>query len=55
MTRDPAAFVALWRKLAGQNLADLEAQSAGGISVPRSSALAKRIAKAEAWRQSASV
>ncbi|MCX7824659.1 MAG: M48 family metallopeptidase [Verrucomicrobiae bacterium] len=55
LTRDPDAFTSAMRKLAGQNLADMEPHPLVEFLFHDHPALAKRIAKAAAWRQSASV
>lgn len=54
MTRDPDAFIEAMRKLAGQNLADMEPHPLVEFLFHDHPALAKRIAKAEQWRQIAS-
>ena len=51
MTRDAAAFESAMRKLAGQNLADMEPPSAVEFLFHDHPALSKRIAKAAEWRQ----
>jgi len=51
MARDPDAFVSAMRKLAGQNLADLQPHPLVEFLFHDHPALAKRIAKAEQWRQ----
>ncbi|MBI5395111.1 MAG: M48 family metallopeptidase [Verrucomicrobia bacterium] len=51
MTRDAAGFESAMRKLAGQNLADMEPHPAVEFLFHDHPALAKRIAKAAAWRQ----
>jgi len=51
MTRDAAAFESALRKLAGQNLADMEPHPVVELLFHDHPALSKRIAKAAAWRQ----
>ena len=51
MTRDAAAFESAMRKLAGQNLADLEPHPVVEFLFHSHPALSKRIAKAGQWRQ----
>jgi STE24 endopeptidase len=51
MTRDGAAFESAMRKLAGQNLADMEPHPVVEFLFHDHPALSKRIAKAAAWRQ----
>ena len=51
MTRDAAAFESAMRKLAGQNLADMEPHPVVEFLFHDHPALSKRIAKAGEWRQ----
>lgn len=51
MTRDAAAFESAMRKLAGQNLADMEPHPVVEFLFHSHPALSKRIAKAGQWRQ----
>lgn len=51
MTRDAAAFESAMRKLAGQNLADVEPHPVVEFLFHDHPALSKRIAKAGEWRQ----
>lgn len=53
MTRDAGAFESAMRKLAGQNLADMDPHPVVEFLFLEHPALSKRIAKAAAWRQSA--
>ena len=53
MTRDAAAFESAMRKLAGQNLADMEPHPVVEFLFHDHPALSKRIAKAVEWRQAA--
>jgi STE24 endopeptidase len=53
MTRDAAAFESAMRKLASQNLADMEPHPAVEFLFHDHPALSKRIAKAGEWRQAA--
>ncbi|OHE77258.1 MAG: hypothetical protein A2107_12835 [Verrucomicrobia bacterium GWF2_62_7] len=50
-TRDAAAFESAMRKLAGQNLADMEPHPLVEFLFHDHPALSKRIAKAGQWRQ----
>lgn len=51
MTRDPDAFESAMRRLAGQNLADMEPHAVVEFLFHSHPSLSKRIAKAALWRQ----